>query len=110
VDILRADSEGLQPSPPAPQSTDAEATVVLAVRPEVSCGGQSDNLGLAIDVRVVRPGSPAPVYQKTFGGGLKGLFERSVTGPAQYPPYLGKWAESHVSAIYWAVLPVLMRK
>ena len=110
VEILRADSEGLQSEIPKPPSADAEAAVVLAVRPEVSCAGQFDNLGLAIDVRVIRPGSAAPVYQKTFGGGLKGLFVRSLTGPAQYPPYLEKWAQSHAGAIYWEVLPWVMRK
>jgi len=109
VEILRADSEGLQAEIPNSLSADAEAAVVLAVRPEVSCYRQSDNLGLAIDVRVVRTGSAAPVYRKTFGGGLKGLFAQSLTGPAQYPPYLEKWAESHAGAIYWAVLPALMR-
>jgi len=108
VEILRADSEGLKPEIPTPPPGDAEATVVLAVRPEVSCAGQSDNLGLAIDVRVIRPGNAGPVYRKTFGGGLKGLFARSLTGPAQYPPYLEKWAASHASSIYWAVLPAVM--
>ena len=110
VEILRADSEGLIPDTSTPPATDGIATVVLAVRPGVSCSKQSDYLSLAIDVRVIRSGGGPPVYRKTFGGGFKGLHEQAVTNPAQYRPFFEQWAKSHASSIYWDVLRALVRQ
>src|SRR5262249_12082361 len=48
-----------------------EAKLSLKVRPGVSClQNHSDNLTLAIDVRMMRVRNQAPMLEKTFGGGL----------------------------------------
>jgi len=87
--------------------TDApDFTIHLHVRPQVSCLQQEsmDNLSLEIDVKVT-PGS----FQKTFGGGLKGLHARRAAGPAQYAPLFTEWAKAHGKPIYWAVVGALLK-
>ena len=88
-----------------------DAVVRVKVRPGASCAQQqsADNLSLAIDVRMVRTRNQAPMLEKTFGGGLKGLHARTVTSPAQYATLLGDWAKSHASSIYWAVVEAWLR-
>ena len=88
-----------------------DAVVRVKVRPGASCLQQqsADQLSLAIDVRMVRSRNQAPMLEKTFGGGLKGLHARTVTSPAQYATLLGEWAKSHAGAIYWAVVEAWLR-
>jgi hypothetical protein len=109
VDVVRADAVGLSVNAQA-EGASSDAIVILAVRPALSCSSQTDRLSLAIDVRVLRPGSQTPVYEKTFGAGLKGLHAQPVTNPAQYRPLLEDWAKVHASAIYEGVLRALMRR
>jgi ankyrin repeat protein len=108
VEIVRANSEGLKADASAMTATDAGATVVLTVRPGVSCSQQADHLSLAIDVRAIRGGQP--VFKKTFGGGLTGLHEQTATNPAQYRAFFDGWAKGHASTIYWDVLRALLRQ
>jgi ankyrin repeat protein len=114
VEILGANSEGLKADTsmitPTAAATDASATVVLAVRPGVSCSQQADHLSLAIDVRAIRAGGGQPVFKKTFGGGFTGLHEQTATNPAQYRAFYDGWAKGHASAIYWDVLRALLRQ
>ena len=111
VEILTAETKGLTAEANAPPpSGEADAAVALNVRPGASCVRQSDNLSLAIDVRATRAGSQTPLFEKTYGGGLKGLHAQAVTNPAQYPPFFEKWAKSHASSIYWGVVKALMSK
>jgi hypothetical protein len=110
VEILRANSEGLKPDAAIAVATDAVATVVLEVRPGVSCSEHSDHLSLVIDVRVIPAAGGAPVFNKTFGGGFKGLHEQPASNPIQYRPLLEQWAKIHASSIYWEVLRVLLRQ
>jgi hypothetical protein len=88
-----------------------DAVVRIKVRPGASCAQQqsADNLSLAIDVHMVRSRNQAPMLEKTFGGGLKGLHARTVTSPAQYATLLGDWAKSHAGAIYWALAEAWLR-
>ena len=88
----------------------ADAVVEVRVRPSVSCVQQSgDSLSLAIDVRVMRQQDKGPLYEKTFGGGLKGLHARRATSPAQYAGFFEEWVKGHTDEIYWAVLGALLR-
>lgn len=111
LEIVSATAEGLKPGAGAivPSSEASDANVILAVRPGAACTRQSDNLTLAIDVRVLRNKTSAPLFTKTYGGGLKGLHAQPVTNATQYPPFFEKWAKSHANSIYWAVLKALMR-
>jgi hypothetical protein len=88
-----------------------QATLVLKVRPGVSCIQQqsADNLNLAIDARLVRATDQSVLLEKTFGGGLKGLHARAVTSPAQYGAIFAEWAKSHAAAIYWAGVEAWLR-
>jgi hypothetical protein len=104
---------GLGGAPEAsPEGTpDADATVLLRLRPSSACVQQqsTDDVSLAVDVRVTRTGQEGPLIEKTIGGGLKGLHARSVSGPAQYAPVLEELARSHAGDIYWAVVAALLR-
>ena len=91
------------------ESSGADAAVALDVRPGVACNRQSDDLSLAIDVRVTRPDSKTPVFEKTYGGGLTGMRVQPVTNPAQYQPFFDEWAKSRADSIYWGVVKALMR-
>jgi hypothetical protein len=79
-----------------------DATLTLKVRPSISCLQQQtvDNVSLAIDARLAR-GSET-LLEKTFGGGLKGLKARTVSGPAQYGALFSDWARAHASNVYWS--------
>src|SRR5262249_1773530 len=59
---------------------DPGMTLRVRVRPGASCVQQSsgDNLTMAIDVRLFRRGEATPLFEKTFGGGIKGLHARMV--------------------------------
>jgi hypothetical protein len=92
-------------------ATDADATVSLRLRPSSACVQQqsTDDVSLAVDIRITRAGHEGPVLEKTLGGGLKGLASHSVSGPAQYAPVLEELARSRAGEIYWAVVAGLLR-
>jgi hypothetical protein len=110
VDVVRAESAGLTAAldltaaPPA----DADAVLLIAARPALSCDRQTDLLSLSLDVRLWRSPAAAPLYEKTLGGKLMG--SHPVTSPAQYQPLLESWAKSHAGPIFWAALRALMRQ
>ncbi len=90
--------------------SEGDAVAMLKVRPQVSCVQQAaDSVSLAIDLRVTLAGRDAPLLEKTFGGGLKGLHARSATSPAQYPALFGDWAKAHAADIYWAVVAAILK-
>ena len=95
----------------AADATDADAVAAVTVRPQVSCVQQeaSDNLSLAIDLKLTASGSSEPLLEKTFGGGLKGLHARRAAGPSQYQPVLLEWAKGHTSPIWQAMVSALIR-
>jgi len=88
-----------------------DAVLSLRVRPGAACVAQqsSDQLTLAIDVKLVRQRDQKVLLEKTFGGGLKGLHARSTTSPAQYAGLYLDWAKGHAPGIYWAVLEAWLR-
>ncbi len=89
----------------------AETVLQIRVRPGASCEPQRsvDTLSLAIDAKLLRKGNAEPLWQKTIGGGLKGLHARAVSSPAQYAPLFEEWARQHASQLYWNVLAALVR-
>ncbi|HTX38650.1 MAG TPA: ankyrin repeat domain-containing protein [Bryobacteraceae bacterium] len=91
--------------------SDADAAVLLRLRPSTACVQQqsADDVTLAVDVKVTLTGQEDPLLEKTLGGGLKGLHARSVTGPAQYGPVFSELARSHAGEIYWTVVAALLR-
>jgi len=93
----------------ADDSTDT--VLQIRVRPGASCEPQRsvDSLSMAIDVKLMRKGRAEPLWQKTIGGGLKGLHSRAVSSPAQYAPLFEEWAKQHASQMYWNALSALVR-
>jgi uncharacterized protein len=90
---------------------DADAIVGLHIRPQVSCVVQdsSDHVNLEIDVKMTGKNASAPLLDKTFGGGLKGLHARRATGPAQYSALFAELARSNGAPVYWAVVGALLK-
>jgi len=88
-----------------------DGVLSLRVRPGTMCVQQqsSDNLRMEIDARLVRNGNEAPVWEKTFGGGLKGLKARVATNPVQYPAVYQEWAKAEAAPIYWGAVTALLK-
>lgn len=88
-----------------------DATLDLAVRPEAMCVQQqsSDNLQMQVDVKLVRAGSDTPVWEKTFGGGMKGLKARVATNPVQYGAAYEEWAKAEAPSIYSGLVAALLK-
>jgi Ankyrin repeats (many copies) len=81
-----------------------DMTVKIDVQPGAACEGQAgDILTFNIDVRLVRARGQETVFQKNFGGGVKGLRAQTVENPAQYAPVLEIWIKAQPDRIYWAV-------
>jgi hypothetical protein len=91
---------------------DPQVRAALKVRPAISCLQQqsADNVSLAIDAKIVRAADSAPLLEKTFGGGLKGLKAQSATSPAQYPALFADRAKALAPQIYWAIVEAWLRK
>jgi hypothetical protein len=86
-----------------------DATVKIAVIPGIACEAASgDNLTLAIDVRLFRAGASEPLFERSFGGGLKGLRTQTAHNAAQYAPIFLDWVRPQAGPIYWAVIEKLL--
>ena len=70
----------------------------------------SDNLRMEIDVRLVRQGSQTPIWEKTIGGGLKGLKARVATNPVQYGTLYEEAVKAEAAAIYWGAAAALLKQ
>lgn len=92
-------------------SRDVNVVLTLQVRPEASCVQQqaSDNLRMEIDARVAHQGNASAIWEKTFGGGLKGLKARVATNSVQYAALYGEWAKAEAGAIYWGMVTSLLK-
>ncbi len=88
---------------------EADALLTVRIRPAASCLAQqsADQVSMALDARMVR--GQATLFEKTFGGGLKGLHVRTVRSPAQYQPLYADWAGAHARQIYDMVLEGWLR-
>lgn len=93
------------PADPGP----ADALVALTILPSVACTGENDNLSVSVDVRVFRPATHELLFEKSFGGGIKGMKVQPVNNPAQYAPVLQSWLRPQAAPIYWAVAESLYR-
>jgi hypothetical protein len=112
VEIVGAEKMGkhLAPAAEAPLPSPApDALVTLEVEPGTSCAGRSDNATLSIDVRVFRASDRVMLFEKPFGGGVKGLRVQSVDNPRQYQPVWTTWIKPQGETIYWAVAAALAR-
>lgn len=109
LEIVTAEAAGMEQQKRTPKSDSiVDAGIVFDVRPGASCVRNADNLTLAIDVRAGRSGKGV-FFEKTFGGGLRGLHAQSVNNASQYPPFFEKWARSHAGSIYWDLVKALLR-
>jgi len=87
-----------------------EFTANIEVQPGAACSAQSgDNLTFNVDVRLVRAGDRQPVFQKSFGGGVKGLRVQTVNNAEQYGPVFDGWIKPLPESIYWAVAEAAYR-
>jgi hypothetical protein len=83
--------------------SDPNFIVTIDVQPGAACAGQSDNLILNIDVRLLRGSDRKVLFQKNFGGGVKGFRMQPVDNPAQYAPVFEGWIKAQPEPIYSAV-------
>ena len=92
-------------------AADGDAVLSLKVRPGAMCVQQqsSDNLLMEIDARLLREGSETAIWEKTFGGGLKGLKARVATNPVQYAAGYEEWAKAEAPPIYWGAVTALLK-
>ncbi|HLK61940.1 MAG TPA: ankyrin repeat domain-containing protein [Bryobacteraceae bacterium] len=92
-------------------TADGDAVLTLRVRPEAMCVQQqsSDNLQMQVDVRLVRSGNHDPIWEKTFGGGLKGLKARVATNPVQYGAAYEEWSKAEAPGIYSGLINALLK-
>ncbi len=87
----------------------AEAQASFTIVPSVNCAGEADELSVEVNVRVFRAGDRQLLFEKTFGGGIKGLHTQAVNNFSQYGPVLLSWLRLHTGPIYWAVAEALYR-
>ncbi len=92
-------------------AADGDAVLSLRVRPEAMCVQQesSDNLQMQVDVRLMLSGSEAAIWEKTVGGGLKGLKARVATNPVQYLSVYEEWAKAEAEPIYAGLVAALLK-
>jgi hypothetical protein len=110
AEIVRTDTQGVAPEPPpAVIPAGSDEVWMLGVRPGVNCVRQTDNVTLAIDLRVVRAGESNPIFTKTYGAGVRGMHAQSVTNARQYQPFFEQWAKSHADSIYWDAIRAHLR-
>jgi hypothetical protein len=69
----------------------------------------SDNLQMQIDVRLLFQGSETALWEKTFGGGLKGLKARVAVNPVQYAAAYEEWAKAEAPGIYAGLVAALLK-
>ncbi len=88
---------------------EGDALLTARIRPGASCLAQqsADQLSLALDAKLNK--GQALLFEKTLGGGLKGLHVRTVRSPAQYQPLYAEWTAAHARQIYELVLEAWLR-
>jgi ankyrin repeat protein len=93
-------------------AADGDATLTLRVRPRAVCVQQEagDKLNLEVDASLSFNGEAAPLWEKTVGGGFKGMREQIINSAAQYEPVLDAWAKKHAPEIYQGTLEALLKR
>jgi hypothetical protein len=76
----------------------------IDIQPGAACEAQlGDTLTFRIAVTVIRAADGKTVFDKNFGGGIKGLRAQSVHNAEQYAPVFDGWTREQPGPIYWAV-------
>jgi len=92
------------------EPADADALLRVELQPASACVAQTgDSLSLSIEVRVLREPGGETIFQKTFGGGLRGLHAQTATNLEQYAALFEPWIKPHAGPIYWAATGELYR-
>ena len=93
-------------------ATEGDMVLHLRVRPGTACVQQqsADNLRMEVDARLTRPGSDAALWEKTFGGGLKGMKAKAAANPTQYRALFEEWAKADAGAVYSGVISALLKQ
>lgn len=85
------------------QPADADGLLRVELQPASACVAQAgDNLSLSIEVRILRQPGGETIYQKVFGGGVKGLHAQKATNLKQYGPIFEPWIKPQAGPVYWA--------
>ena len=69
-----------------------------------------DKLNVEVDASLAFNGEAAPLWQKTIGGGFKGMRDQIVISAAQYEPVLDAWAKKHAPEIYQGALEAILKR
>ncbi|HEY1183576.1 MAG TPA: ankyrin repeat domain-containing protein [Bryobacteraceae bacterium] len=92
------------------EPADADALLRVELQPASACVAQSgDSLSLSIEARVLREPGGETIFQKVFGGGLKGLHSQTANNLEQYAPIFEPWIKPHAGPIYWAAAGEIYR-
>lgn len=81
-----------------------DVTAKIEIQPGAACSAPSgDNLTFNIDLRLLLARDGKIVFQKNFGGGVKGLRVQTVSNAAQYAPVFQSWVKPQPEPISWAI-------
>lgn len=94
----------------AGQPSDADALLRVELQPASACAAQAgDNLSLSVEVRIFRQPGMEMIFQKLFGGGIKGLHAQTAANLEQYAPVFQAWIKPQAGPIFWAAAAELYR-
>lgn len=102
VAIVQSDAMGTSEVPNKVAVEDVDATLLVTARPEVTCGYQSDKLGMGFRVVLSREGKEPRVITREASR------VETAANPRQYVPLLGERVRQEVGAVYWSVVTALM--
>jgi len=89
---------------------DADAVLRVEIEPGAACAAQQgDTLSLSLEVRILRPPGMDVVFEKFFGGGVKGLRSQTASNLEQYRPVFEAWIKPQAGPIYWSAAAELYR-
>jgi hypothetical protein len=110
IAIVSADARGNSEISERPTPQDVDAVLTLLVEPGSTCVPPADQLGMLIQATLNRPAEPAPLLEKTFGGGIRiGMRGQEATNPNQHAPIYASWVKPQAGPMYWAVLTALLQ-
>jgi len=92
------------------QASDADALLSVELQPASACAAQAgDNLSLSVEVHLFREPGMETIFQRLFGGGVKGLRSQTAANLEQYAPVFEAWIKPHAGPIFWAAAAELYR-
>jgi hypothetical protein len=102
--IVQSDAMGTSEVPNKVAREDVDATLLMTVQPEVTCGYQVDKLGLSIRADLLRPGKEPKTLSLPVG-----RFD-SAANPRQYSPMFLEQARREIGPVYWTLVTALMEQ